>query len=123
MSDLHQIPQYPVKQLVENAEEIHCDKFAEALKEIFEHPAQSIEVDNAKLKDIPAFDLPELSYALKKMANRRGADKSKIVVEMIKFGSPLLHQKLLDGYNDILSTGTMPENWHITISTMLPKGG
>lgn len=93
------------------------------MTDIFDHPNQGIEVDTAKLKDILPFDLPELSYALKKMANRRGPDKSKIAVEMIKFGSPLLHQKLLDGYNDILSTGKVPENWHINIFTMLPKDG
>ena len=57
------------------------------------------------------------------MANRRGADKSKIVVGMIKSGSPLLHKKILEGYNDIILTGKMQENWHITISTMLPKNG
>ena len=71
---------------MENVEQIPCAKFADALREIFEHPGESIEVDYAKHKDIPMFDLPELFYALKKMANRRGADKSEIVVGMMKFG-------------------------------------
>ena len=44
------------------------------------------------------------------MQNRRGADKSNVVVEMLKFGGPLLQQKVLDVYNEILSTGSVPEN-------------
>lgn len=123
LSDLHQIQEYPIKKSVRSVDEIHCEIFAESLKEIFEDPSQSIEVDYAKFKDLPRFDLPEFAYALKKMANRRGSDKSKIVVEMIKHGSPLLHQKLLDGYNAILLTGEVPEHWHITIFLMLPKSG
>ena len=42
---------------------------------------------------------------------------------MVKYGGPLLHQKLLEYYNEILSTGRVPENWHVTIFTMLPKSG
>ena len=57
------------------------------------------------------------------MRNRRGADKTRVVVEMVKHGGPVLHQKVLEYFNEILLTGRVPENWHITIFTMLPKSG
>lgn len=69
------------------------------------------------------FVMPELFRALGKTRNRRGVDKSNIVVEMLKFGGPLLQQKVLDAYNEIIAIGTVPENWHITIFSMLPKSG
>ena len=34
-----------------------------------------------------------------------------------------MHQVLLDMYNGILTSGCVPENWHVTIFTMLPKTG
>ena len=57
------------------------------------------------------------------MRNRRGADRKNVVVEMVKYGSPELHQKLLEYFNEILSIGQIPENWHSTIFTMLPETG
>ena len=82
-----------------------------------------MEVQYEKIKEIPPFAIPELTRALGKMRNRRGADKSKVIVEMIKFGGPVLHEQILSCYNEILSTGTVPKDWHVTIFTMLPKSG
>ena len=106
-----------------NHQEIDCNIFAKALQEIYEDPDGTILVEYEQIKTIPAFVLPELSKALSKMRNRRGADKTKVVVEMVKHCGPILHQKLSEYFNEILSTGRVPENWHITISTMLPKSG
>ena len=64
----------------------------------------------------------ELQQALKKMRKRKGADKSNVVVELVKSGSELLHEKLLEMYNSIISTGVIPQSWQITIFHMLPKG-
>ena len=106
-----------------NHETIHPDAFADALEEIYEDPNCNIHIDRDKIKDVPAFTLPELLRAFGKMRNRRGADKSNVVVEMIKHGSPTLHQKVLDSFNHILSTGNIPTDWHVTIFSMLPKCG
>ena len=64
-----------------------------------------------------------MQFALKKMKNNRGADKSNIVVELIKFASTPFQNVLLRFYNDIISLGKVPENWHVTIFSMLPKSG
>lgn len=101
---------------------MNCNKCAETLPENYERPSVDMEINYDQPKPIPLFDLSESSNDLKKMRNRRGADNSKIVVKLIKIGSPLFHQKVLGCCNDI-STGRVPENWHIAIFTMLPKSG
>ena len=89
LSELPKNREYPVKSSG-NAEEIDPNFFAKTLEKIFEDPDSAIEVDYTKIKDIPLFVLPEMVRALGKMRNRRGVDKSNIVVEMLKFGGPLL---------------------------------
>ena len=82
LSDLPKIREYPVKSSG-NDEEIDCNLFAEALQKIFEDLDSSIEVNYEQVKDIPAFVSPELHRALGKMRNRRGANKSNVLVEML----------------------------------------
>ena len=122
LSDLPKILECPIVSSG-NHQEIDCNIFAKALQGIYEDPDGTISVDYEQIKNIPKFVLPELVKALSKMRNRRGADKTKVVVEMVKHGGPILHQKLLEYFNEILSTGRVPGNWHITIFTMLPKSG
>ena len=112
LSDLPHIFDYLIK-YTKQKHGIDCNTFASTLKLIHENPND----------DVTLFVLPELPGALRKTRNRRGADKANVVVEMIKFGGLALHEKLLECYNQILLTGTVPENWHLTIFTMLPKSG
>ena len=67
--------------------------------------------------------MEELYTSFSRMKKRRGADKSFIVFEMVKHAGRPFHEKLLDEYNGILRTGIIPENWHVTVFTMLPKSG
>ena len=46
-----------------------------------------------------------------------------ISLEMIKNGSPLLHNSLLLMFNDMLLHGRLDSTWHNTIFQMLPKSG
>ena len=62
-------------------------------------------------------------WALKKMGNSRGADKASVVVEMIKYAGVGFQTVLLKFYNDIIYCTKIPENWHVTIFSMLPKSG
>ena len=57
------------------------------------------------------------------MRNRRGADKFNIVAEMVKHAGKTFHETLLGMYNDIISSGVVPHDWHVTVFTMLPKSG
>lgn len=107
----------------ETTQQIDCDTFADTLQAIYESPSPSIPIDLSRIAEIPPFKMHEFQYALKFMRNRKGADKTNIVAEMIKHAGPRVHQVLLDMYNQILSSGCVPDNWHVTIFTMLPKNG
>ena len=122
LSDLPNILECPISSSGKH-QEIDCNIFAKALQQVYEDPDGTISVDYEKIKSIPEFILPELFGAMRKMRNRRGGDKTKVVIEMVKHGGPILHQKLLVYVNEISSTGRVPENWHITMFTMLPKSG
>ena len=102
---------------------IDPDVFAKALEEIYQSPDEKLQVDYDKIKSIPSFDLIEMRWALGKMGNSRGADKSNIVVEMIKFAGASFQNVLLNFYNDIINHATLQENWFVTIFSMLPKSG
>ena len=51
------------------------------------------------------------------------AVQSNIFVEMIKFAGTAFQNVLLSFYNDIINQAEIPENWHVTIFSMLPKSG
>ena len=119
---LLKVLEYPVERKMNDAT-IQCDIFAKTLKQIYESLDESLRVDYEKIKDIPLFDLGEMRWALGKMGNSRGADKSDIVVEMVKFAGTAFQNALLSFYNGIISHGEVPENWHVTIFSMLPKSG
>ena len=57
------------------------------------------------------------------MKKRRSADTSGIVVELIQHAGTPFHQKILDSYNGILSSGLVPSDWHFTVFSLLPKSG
>ena len=76
-----------------------------------------------QIQQVPLFDTQEFSAALKYMKKGRGPDTFGITLEMIKFGSPLLHTVLVDMFNDMLLRGYLDLSWHNTIFQMLPKSG
>ena len=102
---------------------IDCEAFAVLLQQVYESPGENLHMDRDEIKNIRAFMMDELKSALKHMAKRRSPDKSGIVVVLIQHaGEPLLG-KLLQTYNEIISSGVVPSKWHCTIFSMLPKSG
>ena len=104
-------------------ENIDCEIFAKTLQEIYESPNEKLKVDYGKIEDIPQFELIEMQKTLGQMRNSRCADKSNVVVEMIKYSDSFFQSTLLNYFNDILTTGKVPLNWHVTLFSMLPKSG
>ena len=119
LPDIHR---HPIKTSLSTAQ-VDSETFAEVLEKVYEDAEGLIEVDIQEIENIPFFTLTEFSKALNKMRKRRGADMSNVVVELVKSGTVLLHEKLLEMYNSILSTGAIPQNWLVTIFHMLPKSG
>ena len=67
--------------------------------------------------------LKELSAILSHMKNHKGADKNNIVFELVRYAGNKFHDKLLNMYNGVINTGVVPDDWYITIFTMLPTNG
>ena len=103
--------------------QINPESFTDLLRQIYACLDDNIHFVPEAIKNIPTFDRTELLVALRRMANRRGADKSGIVVEMIKHGGHELHFKMLELYNNIITQGKTDSGWHETIFNMLPKSG
>ena len=57
---------------------------------------------------IPAFTIDELRIAIKQMRLGRARDMSGIIAEMIKIDCFLLHEMILDLFNDVLMPGAQP---------------
>eukprot|EP00973_Karenia_brevis_P006575 894252-Karenia_brevis.AAC.1 len=57
------------------------------------------------------------------MSNGKAADNHNIIIEMIKMGNSLLHDRILQCFNEILDNSIIDENWYTTIFRMLPKQG
>ena len=60
---------------------------------------------------------------MKHTKKRRSPDTSGIVVELIQHAGTTFHEKLLNMYNGIISSGVVPLDWHSTVFSMLPKSG
>ena len=57
------------------------------------------------------------------MANNRGADSNGLSADMIKHGTVELRECILEGFNNMLLSGSIEISWHHTLFTMLPKSG
>ena len=105
------------------SEDIRHEVFAKMLQEVYSSNNTKMEVNLETIKTIPHFTIDELVYALSCMKKRRGADKFNIIIEMVKHVGFEFHAALLKMYNDIIACGAIPNDWHITVFTMLPKIG
>ena len=80
---------------------IEPDSFSELLRRKYVCPDLNIPLSPQAIENIPAFSMTELMKAIERIANRRGSDKSGIVVEMIKYGGATLHANTLLLYNNL----------------------
>eukprot|EP00973_Karenia_brevis_P062155 8644362-Karenia_brevis.AAC.1 len=67
--------------------------------------------------------MDEFQAALMSMKHNKAADTDNVVVEMIQFGSTLLHESILNEFNKALHSGDFEDSWHTTLFIMLPKTG
>ena len=65
-------------------EQICPEVFANLLQSVYSSTDVRMDVNTSIIKDIPVFSMLELSEALTRMRNRRGADKFSVIAEMVK---------------------------------------
>ena len=99
------------------------ESFAEALEKIYDSDEMSEAPYRAHFQSLDAFTDDEFRTALRHMSNRRCGDEFGITLEMIKYGSGLLHTELLRLLNELIIQGSIPSCWRQTIFRMLPKTG
>ena len=122
MGRISSIREHPIEKASKD-DCIDCEAFAVLLQQVYESPGEHLHMGRDEIKSIPAFMMEELKLALKHMKQRKSPDKSGIVVELIQHAGESLLRKLLQTYNEILSSGVVPPKWHHTIFSMLPKSG
>ena len=69
------------------------------------------------------FSMHELGRALKCIRKKKSADHDGIMAEMFIHGSCDLRLCLLRLLNDIVTSGSIPNNWYATYFCLLHKGG
>ena len=103
---------------------INPETFPDLLRQMYECSDDNVQLERQTITTIPLFDKRELLVALRRKANRRGAVKSSIVVEMIKkLGGAKLHIKVSELYNNNITQGNTDDDWHVAVFNMLPKSG
>ena len=72
---------------------------------------------------IPPFTLTELRAALRKMKPGKARDTSGIAAEMLKIECPVLQDLVLDLFNEVLSSRSVPPVWRTSRLIVLFKKG
>ena len=72
---------------------------------------------------IPAFTMEELARALKQMKAGKARDEAGVVAEMIKLDCPILHEMILDVFNEVRRSGRPPHEWKKSKLVVLFKKG
>ena len=99
------------------------DTFADVFEEIYQSSAVPLHVQWGRISEIPPFTIEEFMTALKHMKNGKSADPEGMMIEMIKHGSALLHQTIVNMYNEMILTDIFDNSWRETVFRMLPKSG
>jgi sorting nexin-29 len=67
------------------------------------------------------YHLEELRKSLDKMARGKCADRNGLMLEMFLHAGATLQSRLLSTYNEMLASGSFPDNWQDSLFVLLPK--
>ena len=118
LSELHRAPV-----VREGDQDCSPEAFADVLEEIYASDSPVQEVCRDQIRRLQRISLEELRIALKHMSSRRCADSFGLVVEMVKYGTNLLHETLVVLLNDMINRGSIDEDWRTTCFHMIAKSG
>ena len=68
-----------------------------------------------------AFNCKEIRQAIQKLKNNKQPGPDQVLNEFIKYGSDILLFPLVKLFNRILTSGSFPNAWKISLMTFLPK--
>ena len=99
------------------------DIFANFLQSIYESDSLQEFPQRRFIREIAPFIVKELTLAMRKLNNGKAADGQGMTLELIKYGPPELHEKLITLYNEMLENGEIETTWRHTIFRMIEKKG
>ena len=102
-----------------------AEVFATFYEELYKSrgPAEAHQHLPGGVPPIPTFSLEELQAALKKMRPGKSRDTSGIAAEMLKIDCPILQQMVLDLFNEVCTSHTLPPDWRKSRLVVLFKKG
>ena len=96
-----------------------ANEFANMLEQLFAGDPGG-ELQPPRLTEA-AWEKSDVYKAIKRMKPQKSADERGFVAELLKHAPDIFIAKLVDGFNDLMSSGEVPHEWRKTLFKMLPK--
>ena len=96
-----------------------ANEFADMLEQLFAGDPGG-ELQPPQLTET-AWEKSDVYKAIKRMKMQKSADERGLVAELLKYAPDYFIAKLVDSFNDLMTTGDVPHEWHKTLFKMLPK--
>ena len=101
------------------AEHPLANEFADMLERLFTGDPGG-ELQPPQLTET-AWEKNDVCNAIKRMKLQKSADERGFVAELLKYAPDFFIAKLVDSFNDLMTSGDVPREWHKTLFKMLPK--
>ena len=96
-----------------------ANEFADMLEQLFAGDPGG-ELQPPQLTET-AWEKSDVYNAIKRMKLQKSADERGLVAALLKYAPDFFLVKLVDSFNDLMTSGDVPREWHKTLFKMLPK--
>ena len=96
-----------------------ANEFADMLEQLFAGDPGG-ELQPPQLTET-AWERSDVYNAIKRMKLQKSADERGLVAELLKYAPGFFIAKLVDSFNDLMTSGDVPREWDKTPFKMLPK--
>ena len=90
-----------------------ANEFADMLEQLFAGDPGG-ELQPPQLTET-AWKKSDVYKAIKRMKMQKSADERGLVAELLKYAPDYFIAKLVDSFNDLMTTGDVPHEWHKTL--------
>ena len=101
------------------------ERWMEHFEELFNRPPPLNPVENQEIgfnaEDLEPLTRGDILAAIKNLKNHKAAGLDNISAELIKYGGPALHEKMVALLFDIWERETMPSDWEEGVLVVLHK--
>ena len=108
VQSLHEIKRLLIRH--EIADHVNCESFASIMRSIYDSSLANFAFDRTLIQSIRSFTMHEFTSAMWSMSLNKAADQDNVTLEMVRFGSKELHQRILQEYNQMMNEGSFDES-------------